>query len=116
MKETFWYWFFRILVGTMRFLWHFLLSFKYGGKGKVVSPVTNPLLLKSATKLAQEIREGKLKSEEVVQAYIDRILEVEPLINNGRPLFSRMQMKEREVDSLIASGSYSSEYLNENPS
>ncbi|GBM43400.1 Fatty-acid amide hydrolase 2-A [Araneus ventricosus] len=109
MKKTFWYWFFRILVGTTRFLWHCVLSFKYGGKGKVVSPVTNPLLLKSATKLAQEIREGKLKSEEVVQAYIDRILEVEPLINaTGDRCFEDAMKKAREVDDLIASGNYSS--------
>ncbi|CAL1290295.1 unnamed protein product [Larinioides sclopetarius] len=112
MKETFWYWFFRILTDTIRFLWHCVLSFKYGGKGKVVSPVTNPLLLKSATKLAQEIREGKLKSEEVVQAYIDRILEVDPLINaTVDRCFEDAIKKAKEVDSLIASGNYSREYL-----
>ncbi|CAL1290290.1 unnamed protein product [Larinioides sclopetarius] len=112
MKRAFWYWFFHIVVGTIRFLWHCVLSFKYGGKGKVVSPVTNPLLLKSATKLAQEIREGKLKSAEVVQAYIDRILEVEPLINaTGDRCFENAIAKAKEVDSLIASGSFSREYL-----
>ncbi|GBM43119.1 hypothetical protein AVEN_37824-1 [Araneus ventricosus] len=53
-----------------------------------------------------------MKSEEVVQAYIDRILEVEPLINaTGDRCFEDAMKKAREVDSLIASGSYSSEYL-----
>ncbi|XP_055939414.1 fatty-acid amide hydrolase 2-B-like [Argiope bruennichi] len=112
MKKTFWYWFFHILFSTLRHIWRFVLSIKLGTKGKIVPPVKNPLLLKSATKLAQEIREGKLKSEEVVQAYIDRILEVEPYINaTVDHCFEDALKKAREVDSLISSASYSSEYL-----
>ncbi|GBL95032.1 Fatty-acid amide hydrolase 2-A [Araneus ventricosus] len=117
MKETFWYWIFQILCGSIRFLWHFVLSLKYGGKGKVVPPVTNPLLLKSATQLAREIREGKVKSEKVVQAYLDRIQEVEPYINaTAERCFEDALKKAREVDSLVASGSRSREYwLKEKP-
>ncbi|KAF8792035.1 Fatty-acid amide hydrolase 2-B like protein [Argiope bruennichi] len=112
MKKTFWYRVFHFLISTFRHIWRFVLSIKLGTKGKIVSPVRNPLLLKSATKLAQEIREGKLKSEEVVQAYIDRILEVEPYINaTVDHCFEDALKKAREVDSLIASASYSREYL-----
>ncbi|CAL1290288.1 unnamed protein product [Larinioides sclopetarius] len=115
MKTTFWYWFFNISLGTICFLWHCILTFKNGSKGKVVPSVKNPLLLKSATKLAQEIREGKLKSEEVVQAYIDRILKVEPLINaTVERCFEDAIKKAREVDSLIALGRYSRVYLSKN--
>ncbi|XP_055940186.1 fatty-acid amide hydrolase 2-B-like isoform X1 [Argiope bruennichi] len=112
MKKTFLYWIFQIFFGCIRFLWHCILSLKYGGKGKVVSPVTKPLLLKSATQLAREIRNGKIKSEEVVQAYIERILEVEPYINaTGERCFEDALTKAREVDSLVVSGNHSKEFL-----
>lgn len=43
---------------TRRFI-RFLV-WAYWGKGKVVPPIQNPLLLKSATTLAEEIRKGKV--------------------------------------------------------
>ena len=44
-------------------------------------PVINEILLSSAVSLAARIREGKLSSEEVVRACVDRIKEVNSLIN-----------------------------------
>ena len=41
----------------------------------------NEILLSSAVSLAARIREGKLSSEEVVRACVDRIKEVNSLIN-----------------------------------
>ncbi|GBO17511.1 hypothetical protein AVEN_174480-1, partial [Araneus ventricosus] len=38
---------------------HLVLMIFYRGKRKVVPPVKNPMLLKSASKLARDIREGK---------------------------------------------------------
>ena len=43
--------------------------------------VTNEILLESAVSLAARIREGRLSSEELVSACIDRIKEVNSLIN-----------------------------------
>ncbi|KAF8777438.1 Fatty-acid amide hydrolase 2-A like protein [Argiope bruennichi] len=101
-----------LMLTFARFVLHYSLFIWYGGKGKVVPPVKNPLLLKSATKLAREIREGKCKSKDVIQAYIDRILEVEPYINaTAERCFEDALMKAREVDALVASGKYTKEQL-----
>lgn len=48
---------------------------------KSVPPSKDDLLLMSATKLAELIRKKKVSSEDVVRAYINRIKEVNPLIN-----------------------------------
>ena len=44
-------------------------------------PVTNEILLDSAVSLAARIREGRLTSAELVSACVDRIKEVNSLIN-----------------------------------
>ncbi|XP_020496024.2 fatty-acid amide hydrolase 2-B [Labrus bergylta] len=49
--------------------------------GKKVPPVSDPLLLLSAKQLASKIRRKEVTSVEAVQAYIDRIQEVNPLLN-----------------------------------
>ncbi|GIY49070.1 fatty-acid amide hydrolase 2-B [Caerostris darwini] len=100
--------------GVLRFTVNNVLHVIYGGKGKTVPPVRDPLLLKSATQLAEEIREGKTKSEDVVQAYIQRIQEVEPFINaTVDRCFEDALEKAREVDSLLASGKYTRKQLAE---
>ena len=43
--------------------------------------MTNEILLDSAVSLAARIREGRLSSEELVSACVDRIKEVNSLIN-----------------------------------
>ncbi|XP_055945594.1 fatty-acid amide hydrolase 2-A-like isoform X2 [Argiope bruennichi] len=110
--QRFWYWFWKISLGIVHFIAHCIYVLFYCGRGKVVPSVENPLLLKSATKLAEEIREGKLKSVDVVQAYINRILEVEPYINAtvDRCFLDAME-EARMADSLIASGQYTKEQL-----
>ncbi|GFT74230.1 fatty-acid amide hydrolase 2-B, partial [Nephila pilipes] len=98
----------------LRFILHLAMIIWFGGKGKTVSPVENPLLLRSATKLAEEIREGKLRCENVIEAYIERIQEVDPYINATVERCFEVALKEaREVDSLVASGKYSKEKLAE---
>ncbi|XP_044757455.1 fatty-acid amide hydrolase 2-like [Coccinella septempunctata] len=52
-----------------------------GEKRKCVPPPTDELLMISATKLAELIRKKKVSCEDVVRAYINRIKEVNPLIN-----------------------------------
>ncbi|GBM63769.1 Fatty-acid amide hydrolase 2-A [Araneus ventricosus] len=110
--QSFWYWFWYIGLSIVHFIAHCIYVLFYCGTGKVVPTVKNPLLLKSATKLAEEIREGKLKCVDVVQAYINRILEVEPYINATVDCCFLDAMEEaRKVDSLIASGQYTKEQL-----
>ncbi|CAL1292223.1 unnamed protein product [Larinioides sclopetarius] len=108
------YWILHAVFSVLNFMVFSVLFILRGRKGKTVPPVRNPLLLKSATKLAEEIREGKVKSEDVVKAYIDRILEVEPFINGTAERRFEDALKEaREVDLLVASGNNSKEQLAE---
>nr|XP_011712816.1 fatty-acid amide hydrolase 2 [Macaca nemestrina] len=48
---------------------------------KTPPPVTEPLLLLSGMQLAKLIRQRKVKCIDVVQAYINRIKDVNPMIN-----------------------------------
>ncbi|GBM99961.1 Fatty-acid amide hydrolase 2-A [Araneus ventricosus] len=115
MESTFIvYWILHAFSSVLNFIVFSTLFILHGRKGKIVPPVKNRLLLKSATKLAEEIREGKVKSEEVVEAYIDRILEVEPYINGTAERCFEEALKEaKQVDSFVASGNYSKEQLAE---
>ncbi|GFY73587.1 fatty-acid amide hydrolase 2-A, partial [Trichonephila inaurata madagascariensis] len=109
-----WFWFFHVVCTFLRFIVHCALALRYWGKGEKVPKVKNPLLLKSAAKLAEEIREGKIKSENVIRAYMERILEVEPYINaTVDQCFSAALEEAKEVDVLIASGRYSKKQLAE---
>ncbi|XP_042566409.1 LOW QUALITY PROTEIN: fatty-acid amide hydrolase 2-B [Clupea harengus] len=72
------------------------------GAPSKVPPITNPLLKLSATQLAQKIRRRELSSVEVVQAYIDRIQEVNPLLNAMvKDRFSAALQEAAQVDILI---------------
>ncbi|KAM4612217.1 fatty-acid amide hydrolase 2-B [Polymixia lowei] len=65
-------------------------------------PVSSPLLTLSATQLAQKIRRRELSSVEVVQAYIDRIQEVNPLLNAVvKDRFAAALQEAAQVDKLI---------------
>nr|XP_042910822.1 fatty-acid amide hydrolase 2-like [Parasteatoda tepidariorum] len=91
-----------------------MLMFIYWGKGKTVPPVTNDLLLMSATRVAEKIRNGLLKSEDVVLAYIERIIEVETDINAVAEYRFQEAIKEaKEIDAHIKSGKYTREQLKE---
>ncbi|XP_042911329.1 fatty-acid amide hydrolase 2 [Parasteatoda tepidariorum] len=90
---------------------HIILAFYHKGKKQIVPPIKYPLLLKSASKLAEEIREGKVKSEEVVQAYVNRILEVEPYINAVvQDRFTEALEEAKEVDKIISEITYSESF------
>ncbi|XP_054157382.1 fatty-acid amide hydrolase 2-like [Oppia nitens] len=66
-------------------------------------PLSNCLLLEPASELSKRIKNGKLKSEDLVKAYIERIQSVNPLINaliGNR--FDAAIAEAREVDRLVA--------------
>lgn len=56
-------------------------EFYYKNKVKQVPCIKNKLLLESGISLAEKIREGKLTSKEVVEAFIERCKEVNTIIN-----------------------------------
>lgn len=75
----------------------------YRGRSRPLPPISNPLLLESAESLAQMIRKRKVSSEEVVQAYISRIQEVNPIINAMvDQRFDDAIREARAVDHLLA--------------
>ncbi|XP_042906670.1 fatty-acid amide hydrolase 2-A-like [Parasteatoda tepidariorum] len=106
------YWFLRILHQTGCFLWYVIVSMGHWGKGKPIPSIKNDLLLLSATKIAEEIRNGKITSEEVVKAYIERINEVNPYINAvAENRFEKAVKEAKECDYLVKSGFYTREWL-----
>ncbi|XP_033227139.1 fatty-acid amide hydrolase 2-A isoform X2 [Belonocnema kinseyi] len=58
-----------------------LLVAYLSGPAESQPPITDLTLLHSATALATKIRNKQLTSEKVVQSYIDRIKEVQPILN-----------------------------------
>ncbi|XP_060522427.1 fatty-acid amide hydrolase 2-like [Cylas formicarius] len=73
---------------------------------QIVSKPKNPIVMESATSLAKKIRTRKLTSEQVVQAFIDRIKEVNPIINSVVDHRFEAALKEaRQIDEDIACGS-----------
>ena len=53
----------------------------YGKHGVAVREPLNPVVKLSACGIVQSIKERKLKCREIIQAFIDRIHEVNPLLN-----------------------------------
>ncbi|CAL1292222.1 unnamed protein product [Larinioides sclopetarius] len=112
MESEILYWIIQTLLVIVRSTLHLVMMIFHRGKKKVVPSVKNPMLLKSASTLARDIREGRCKSEDVIKAYIERILEVEPCINATAELcFDNALKKAREVDGIIASKKYTKEQL-----
>ncbi|KAG5681224.1 hypothetical protein PVAND_010678 [Polypedilum vanderplanki] len=102
----------RFLTVIARFLYRNLI---YGEKGKIVPPIKNLLLLEPASVLAMKIRTQKVTSVEVVRAFIERIKEVNPIINCVvAERFSDALKEAAEADKLIGSGTISLEELARN--
>ncbi|KAF8778775.1 Fatty-acid amide hydrolase 2 like protein [Argiope bruennichi] len=84
---------------------HGVLTVLNLGCKQKVPPVDNELLYFSATILAEKIRKAEITSEEVVKAYINRISEVNGLINaviEGR--YEEAMNEARLADQLVRSG------------
>lgn len=98
-----------LLIGSVRSTvensTHGVLSILNMGCKKRVSPVDNALLYLPAVVLAEKIRKAEISSERVVKAYIERIAEVDGLINavvEGR--YADALMEARLADQLVKSG------------
>ncbi|XP_052861850.1 fatty-acid amide hydrolase 2-A [Anopheles cruzii] len=84
----------------------------YGEHGKRMPPITNLILMESATSLAAKIRTRKLTSVEVTQAFIDRCKEVNPLLNCVVDERFEEALRDAErADKLVASGTMTVEQL-----
>lgn len=84
----------------------------HGNSQTPLPPITNLILLESATALATKIRTRKLTSEEVVKSFIARIREINPILNcvvDDR--FEEALKDARAVDKLIESGTENEETL-----
>lgn len=89
-----------------------MVTWIYGAKGKSMPPINDLVLLESASSLAHKIRCKKITSVAVVQSFIDRIKEVNPLLNcvvDER--FKAALIDAEEADSLIASSKFTEEEL-----
>ncbi|CAG5106569.1 Similar to faah2a: Fatty-acid amide hydrolase 2-A (Danio rerio) [Cotesia congregata] len=74
--------------------------------------ISNKLLFIPANELARRIRRKEITSEEIVRAYIERCLEVNPVLNAIVENRFEAAIKEaREVDLLVKSGTRSEELL-----
>ncbi|XP_008281611.1 fatty-acid amide hydrolase 2-B [Stegastes partitus] len=95
-------WLFKAVMGVFSVLSGFFSSRRPAVFGKKLPPVNNPLLLTSATQLAKKIRRKEVSSVEVVQAYIDRIQEVNPFLNAVvKDRFAAALQEAAQVDKLI---------------
>ncbi|CAH0388661.1 unnamed protein product [Bemisia tabaci] len=97
------------LLGGLKVLtalvWPITKVISYTTSQKKLPPLKNELLLLSAKELARLIRTKKVKSEEVLKAYITRAQEINPVLNfMVEDRFVLALEEARAADTLIASG------------
>uniref|UniRef100_A0A4D5S8Y5 Putative amidase n=1 Tax=Ixodes scapularis TaxID=6945 RepID=A0A4D5S8Y5_IXOSC len=81
-------------------------------KSERLPPIRQQLLLRSASELAAEIRKGKVKSVDLVHAYIDRSLAVQGALNAVvEDRFEAALRDAEKADRLVRSGTLSPEQL-----
>ncbi|XP_066257002.1 fatty-acid amide hydrolase 2-A-like isoform X2 [Euwallacea similis] len=106
--EKVWYYLFKTFL-CIRYYGDLLMdkffSMYYDSKREFLPKLKNPIVLESASSLAKKIRERELKSEDIVQAFIDRIKEVNPIINAIVDRRFEAALKEaKQIDQDIANG------------
>ncbi|KAI1697917.1 amidase domain-containing protein [Ditylenchus destructor] len=95
---------------TLKFLLKFYFVFKESVHPLSHNDDNSRILLISATKAAEEIRQGKITSFELVSAYISRINDVNPAINAiVHDNFEKALEQAREVDNFLNTIDKSSE-------
>ncbi|KAH8386203.1 hypothetical protein KR200_001025 [Drosophila serrata] len=102
------------IFGILQTFIRFIFRLIYGPKGERVPPITDPILLESASSLATKIRSQELSSVQVLESFIRRVKEVNPILNCVVDERYDQALKEAaEADALIKSGKYSAEELAE---
>lgn len=105
-------WLYKAVMGVLFMLFRLLSPRRPAESKKKLPPIRNPLLVQSAMQLAKKIRRKEVSSVEVVQAYIDRIQEVNPLLNAViKDRFDAALQEATQVDKLIEEESGGEEVL-----
>lgn len=102
------YYIFKLFLG-LRYCLDLLIDRLFGiyfdSKRDYIPKVTNKIVLESATALAKKIQRRELTSSEVVKAFIERIHQVNPIINaivDNR--FEEALSEAQQIDADIANG------------
>lgn len=94
----------------------FILGLYFKRRKQTTHQPDNNLVLESATSLAKKIRRKEITSEEVVRAFIDRIRDVNPLLNAVVDDRFDLALEEaRQVDQDIKSGKVTEDDFNKKP-
>lgn len=103
--------YFKKAINLLINLFYYLIS-----NYKSVCGIKNNLVLESATSLAKKIRDRKITSEEIVRVFIERINEVNPLLNavvDDR--FDEAIEEAKLIDLNIKNGKYTKEDFETKP-
>lgn len=93
---------FRVVCRTLELL-SFLMSLLFSEKRSAMPVIDDHNLVTPAVKLSQQIKEGHITSEEVVESFIARIKRINPILNavvDDR--FERALKEAREIDRKLA--------------
>ncbi|KAL0275362.1 UNVERIFIED_CONTAM: hypothetical protein PYX00_003226 [Menopon gallinae] len=107
--------FLRLILRIVQIISAKVLSIWYGGETSGIPTPKSSLLMESATSLASRIRNGKVKSYDVVETFVRRIAEVNGVLNcvaDGR--YEEALEEAKRIDEMIASGSKTVEEMEEN--
>lgn len=108
--------FYKILNAITSFIIGLLSLVINGDKPNVkIPPITNPLLLESATSLSSKIRSRKVRSEDAVEAYIARIKECNPILNfQVKDRFNDALEEARKIDAILDADNTPERYSEKN--
>ncbi|XP_030376034.1 fatty-acid amide hydrolase 2 [Scaptodrosophila lebanonensis] len=103
------------IFGLLQTIIRLIFRIFYGKKGKSMPAITDPILLESASSLAHKIRTQQLSSVQVLEAFIHRVKEVNPILNCVVDERYNQALKEAsEADALIQSSQYTVDQLAKN--
>ncbi|CAH0564319.1 unnamed protein product [Brassicogethes aeneus] len=97
--------FIKLLFGLVECFVHWLFSKIYRKDESKLPPIEDFILMDSASTLAMKIRTGKLTSEKVLESFIDRIKQVNPIINSVvATRFDEARKEAKSADEIIRTG------------
>ncbi|XP_066259735.1 fatty-acid amide hydrolase 2 [Euwallacea similis] len=101
-----------VVFSFIQYLFQLFFGIVYGGEKESMPSIKDVLLLDSASTIAMKIRTGKITSEQVLDSFIERIKEVNPILNCVvADRFEEAKKEAQAADELIKSGTVSQETL-----
>ncbi|CAG9767330.1 unnamed protein product [Ceutorhynchus assimilis] len=102
----------KLIFAFVECFFQFLFGLVYGGAKEAMPPIKDLLLLESASAIALKIRTKKITSEQVLDSFIERIKEVNPVLNCVvADRFDEAKKEAQEADERVRSGTVSEEVL-----